>query len=310
MTQSQLDEQQHPAAASSSTTSSVMSHVKSNYKQKLNKAANSIVNFAVSGDLSSSSSSTIAGMSKESLDSLDYLSKVVQMCVADMIKYSMDLFTVPMENFEKLKLSATYGSEPHQLDYLYDMQVRNIKRVEFFTSNVTIDKTHWFYADKYEDVSIYYFKSESTSDLIVNTSLTNLSQQGTSTSTVGPTQSPSPSISQQQQSETTATSSAPLQSSDQQRVQLKTAPSIDEANNSSINNNNTSTAVTSNMAASISASLFIPHKNENFNDKLKLWKCCTLVKHPNMTLEKIVHRIKYERFGLHIIDHRYYDNLC
>lgn len=69
---------------------------KSNYKQKLNKAANSLVNFAVSGN-ESSSSSALAAMSKESLDSLDYISKVVQMCVADMIKYSIDLFTVCVE---------------------------------------------------------------------------------------------------------------------------------------------------------------------------------------------------------------------
>lgn len=68
------------------------SNIKSNYKQKLNKAANSLVNFAALGD--SASSSTAASLTKESMDSLDQLSKVVQMCVADMIKYSIDLFTV------------------------------------------------------------------------------------------------------------------------------------------------------------------------------------------------------------------------
>lgn len=44
------------------------------------------------------------------------------------------------------------------------------------------------------------------------------------------------------------------------------------------------------------ASLFMPQKNENFNDKLKLWKFCILViKNHDMTLEKIVKRTKDER---------------
>lgn len=92
MTTSQLEQhnnQKHPTT-----------NLKSNYKQKLNKAANSIVNFAVSGE-SASSSSVMTSMSKESMDSLDQLSKVVQMCVADMIKYSMDLFTVIEGGFIK-----------------------------------------------------------------------------------------------------------------------------------------------------------------------------------------------------------------
>lgn len=45
----------------------------------------------------------------------------------------------------------------------------------------------------------------------------------------------------------------------------------------------------------VQSSLFIPQKNESFNDKLKLWKCCTLIKQQNITLEKILNRIKNER---------------
>jgi hypothetical protein len=41
--------------------------------------------------------------------------------------------------------------------------------------------------------------------------------------------------------------------------------------------------------------LLLPQKNENFNDKLRLWKCCTLVKDQNLTVEKILKRIKNER---------------
>ena len=35
---------------------------------------------------------------------------------------------------------------------------------------------------------------------------------------------------------------------------------------------------------------------DSFYNKLKLWKCCTLVKTPNLTLEKILNRIKNERY--------------
>ena len=41
--------------------------------------------------------------------------------------------------------------------------------------------------------------------------------------------------------------------------------------------------------------LLLSQKNENFNDKLRLWKCCTLVKDQNLTVEKILKRIKNER---------------
>ena len=69
------------------------SNSKRKYSEKLNKAATSIVNFGV--ELSSSTSSAFFSDSFEkNLSNLEYMSKVVQMCVADMIKYSMDLFTV------------------------------------------------------------------------------------------------------------------------------------------------------------------------------------------------------------------------
>lgn len=206
-----------------------------------------------------------------------------------------------MENFEKLKLSATYGSEPHQLDYLYDMQTRNIKRAEFFTSNVNIDKTHWFYLDKYEDVSIYYFKSEGSTELTVNTSLTNLNQSQ-STAVAG---SATPSSSMADASSTNSGNGAVSSAN----AKVRSANSIEETSPSlsplisavpvsSATLPSTVTATATSTAASASASLFIPQKNESFNDKLKLWKCCTLVKHPGLTLEKIVHRIKYERYFL------------
>lgn len=82
-----------PIAMSTSQIEHKQAGFKTNYKQKLTSAANSIVNFAVStgGDIGGGGS---GAMSKESMDSLDRLSKVSQMCVNDMIKYSMDLFTV------------------------------------------------------------------------------------------------------------------------------------------------------------------------------------------------------------------------
>lgn len=212
-----------------------------------------------------------------------------------------------MENFEKLKLSATYGSEPHQLDYLYDMQAHKIKRIEFFTSNVTIDKTHWFYSDRYEDVSIYYFKSESANELVMNSSLTNLHQLGqqqqpTSGAAVvsASTSNPTTTTANIQSGTTTQASSNEALSGGGNGgilTKIKSINSIDETSPSggTSNHNTTTNASTPGTSSSISASLFIPQKNESFNDKLKLWKCCTLVKHPALTLEKIVHRIKYER---------------
>lgn len=71
---------------------------KSTYTDKLNKAANSLVNFGA--ELGSSTSATFFSDSLDkNLSNLEYMSKVVQLCVADMIKYSMDLFTVAFFQF-------------------------------------------------------------------------------------------------------------------------------------------------------------------------------------------------------------------
>jgi hypothetical protein len=218
---------------------------------KINKAANSIVSFSTSSDANPSTSSKIIASdsviaAKENIDSFEYMNKVVQMCVSDMIKYSMDLFTVPIENFEKLKLSVVLGSEPHSLDGLYDWETRTLRKQEFFTSLVNVDKSFWSYFDKYEDVSIYYFRNEY-----------------------------------------------------QQQI-IKTATSSSNLNNSSSLSASTTAAQAqqhfSMTPASFASSLFIPQTNECFNDKLKLWKCCTLIKKPNLTLEKILQRLKSERF--------------
>lgn len=67
--------------SSSSTSSS-----KSNYKHKFNKAASTIVNFGTEKPFYESS--------KDNLENLEYLSRAVQQWVSDMIRYSMELFTV------------------------------------------------------------------------------------------------------------------------------------------------------------------------------------------------------------------------
>jgi hypothetical protein len=81
-----------------STILSVESSIKSSkrkYSDKLNKAANTIVNFGA--ELSSNTSTVFFSSdqsNKESLENLEFMNKVVQLCVSDMIKYSIDLFTV------------------------------------------------------------------------------------------------------------------------------------------------------------------------------------------------------------------------
>ena len=65
------------------------SNSKRKYSEKLNKAATSIVNFGAE-----TTSAFFSDSFEKNLSNLEYMSKVVQMCVADMIKYSMDLFTV------------------------------------------------------------------------------------------------------------------------------------------------------------------------------------------------------------------------
>jgi hypothetical protein len=237
---------------STSTSQNAATPSKSTYINKFNRAASSFVSFG--SDLKSDSI-------KESLENFDYMNKVVQLCVSDMIRYSMDLFTVPVENFEKLRLSSVFGSEPHLLDNLYDLEQKKLKKVDFFANNVQIDKTYWSYFDKYEDVSIYYFKNDSMSSFNNNKSIAS-----TATNLI--------SISEQPSTQTTTTTTT-----------------TSGALNITTNNSALHTASTS-----YSSSLFMPQANECFNDKLKLWKCCTLIKKPNLTLDKIMNRIKNERY--------------
>ena len=72
----------------------VKSNYKRKYSEKINKAASSLVNFGAEFG----SSKTSAFFSDSLKDNLETMSKVIQLCVADMIKYSIDLFTV-RENF-------------------------------------------------------------------------------------------------------------------------------------------------------------------------------------------------------------------
>ena len=88
---------------------------------------------------------------------------------------------------------------------LNDTKEKKLKKEEFFKSNLNMQTLNWSYFDKYEDISIYYYKNE-------------------------------------------------------QLQQLNQHDQI-----------------------------------QQFNEKLKLWKCCTLIKVQTMTLEKIVHRIANER---------------
>lgn len=63
---------------------------KRKYSEKINRAASSIVNFGAE----LSSSKPTAFFSDSFKENLENMSKVIQLCVSDMIKYSMDLFTV------------------------------------------------------------------------------------------------------------------------------------------------------------------------------------------------------------------------
>lgn len=164
---------------------------------------------------------------------------------------------VPVENFEKLRLSVSFGSEPHNLDYFYDKETKCIKRTEFFTNNIKIDKINWFYFDKFEDVSIYYFKN----DILFQSLLKNVES---------------------------VISGSGIQSS------ISTNRSV--ANSLSIQiNESTPVLLVPETFESIQSSFAFSQQNESFNDKLKLWKCCTLIKSQNLTIEKILTRIKDER---------------
>lgn len=82
------------AMGGSTTTTSQTGKDKLNYKrkysEKINRAASSIVNFGAE----LSSSKPTAFFSDSFKENLENMSKVIQLCVSDMIKYSMDLFTV------------------------------------------------------------------------------------------------------------------------------------------------------------------------------------------------------------------------
>ena len=167
---------------------------------------------------------------------------------------------VPFENFDKLKLAVSFGSEPYNLEYLYDMKGRKLKKVEFFTSNINIQNAFWFYLDKFEDVSIYFLKNEQQKEQLI---------EGMPTAV---TQIPTTSI---------VSCSITPNTTNQINANLPTQTSL------TVNNNNINCETISN--------LYVPQKSENFNDKLRLWKCCTLVKHHSLTLDKILNRIKNER---------------
>jgi hypothetical protein len=67
------------------------------------------------------------------------------------------------------------------------------------------------------------------------------------------------------------------------------ANQTDSHSNSSVSNTQDFSEVVSTLTS------VIVSKPDSFGNKLKLWKCCTLVKTQNLTLEKILSRIKNER---------------
>ena len=84
---------------------------------------------------------------------------------------------------------------------------------------------------------------------------------------------------------------------EQQNELLETTIVSNQINATGLSSANPNLIATSNLVnPKIDQSLYVSQKNENFNDKLRLWKCCTLVKHHNLTLEKILNRIKNERY--------------
>jgi hypothetical protein len=164
--------------------------VLSNHKQKinevkrkcsvtLNKAASSIANLSASF-----TDSTYHSFNVLSDTNIEALNKIAQTCVCDMIKYSMDLFTViirslfpsnkhfiyftkmmtikvPVESFERLKLSLLFESEPHDLDYYYDAEEEKLKTEDFFKCWSNIKSANWTFIGAYlADVSIFYCKNE------------------------------------------------------------------------------------------------------------------------------------------------------
>lgn len=139
---------------------------------------------------------------------------------------------------------------PPDLDHFYNLESKEIKNVNFFTTKFSNDKIFWIYQDKFEDVSIYFCKLD----------------QSTTTSANQP--------------------------------ELK---SYVHHSNSSYNNSSVSSSSHGNQdwthfsEGCVSLTSVVVPKSDSFYNKMKLWKCCTLVKTQNLTLEKILNRIKNER---------------
>jgi hypothetical protein len=73
--------------ARSSSSSTSKQNYKRKYSEKINKAASSIVNFGAELNKSNKILSS----------SFESMSKIIQLCVSDMIKYSLDLFNVTIK---------------------------------------------------------------------------------------------------------------------------------------------------------------------------------------------------------------------
>lgn len=130
----------------------------------------------------------------------------------------MLILKVPVENFEKLKLSLFYDSEPLDLEVFFEPIERKLRKEEFFKNSIPTQNLNWCYFDKYEDISIYFLKNE----------LNAMGKHSEAFSQISPQNQP------------------------------------------------------------------------NFNEKLRLWKCCTLIKKQNVTFDKILQRINYERYIISI----------
>ncbi len=185
---------------------------------------------------------------------------------------------------------------------MYDLDKQKIKKVEFFTSNINIEKTYWFYLDKYEDVSIYYFKNEYIQQQqklaqSPNTNMKQIDQSMTAscsnnqTSSLATISSSNSNNLNYSTSTTSTTSTSIVSTSTQSQSKNKTT----NISSSEIQDINLLNEINLTFNTSIDSCLYLPQKNENFNNKLKLWKCCTLIKHQNITLEKILNRLKNER---------------
>ncbi len=149
----------------------------------------------------------------------------------------------------------TTNSDPPSLDYYYDINTKSLNKSDFFAVNLKMDKNFWHYMDKFEDVSIYFCKEENNENKQTNDDITSVL----------------PDL-------------AFVNNSSSPDVQLQSV--TEQIYSGSISN----TIVTSTNFLTL-----MPQKFETFTDKLKIWKCCTLIKHKNVTLDQILNRIKYER---------------